>query len=78
VAEYAQASTARVTLSHDGRYLTFTVQDNGNGFDPATASMGTGLHGIADRCAALGGNVTIDSALGGGTRVTGRIPAHAT
>jgi signal transduction histidine kinase len=78
VAKYAQASGARVSLGHGGGCLTFTVQDDGKGFDPAAASMGTGMHGMADRCAALGGDFEIDSAPGRGTRVTGRIPATAT
>ena len=75
-AKYAQASGAHVSIGYGGQFLTFTVQDDGKGFDPATASMGSGIHGIADRCAALGGDVEIDSAPGRGTQVTGRIPAH--
>jgi signal transduction histidine kinase len=37
--------------------------------------MGTGLQGITDRLAALGGTVGITSAPGHGTQVTGRVPA---
>jgi len=74
-AKYAQASAARVTLCHDGQYLMFTVADDGTGFDPATTPMGTGLQGITDRLAALGGTVGITSAPGYGTQITGRIPA---
>jgi signal transduction histidine kinase len=77
VAKYAQASAAQVTLCHDGQYLTFTVTDDGSGFDQATTAMGTGLQGIADRLAALGGTIDIASAPGHGTRVTGRVPAAA-
>jgi signal transduction histidine kinase len=54
--------------------LTFLVHDDGRGFDPGAASRGTGLQGIADRLAALGGEVTIRSAPGEGTTVTGRLP----
>jgi signal transduction histidine kinase len=74
VAKYAQAQAGRVTLGHDGQDLVFTVEDDGNGFDPATTPMGTGLQGISDRLAALGGSVGIASAPGHGTRVTGRVP----
>ena len=74
-AKYAQASAARVTLCHDGQHLMFTVADDGTGFDPATTPMGTGLQGITDRLAALGGTVGITSAPGYGTQITGRIPA---
>jgi signal transduction histidine kinase len=77
VAKYAQAPAGRVTLGHDGQDLFFTVEDDGNGFDPAATPMGTGLQGISDRLAALGGSVEIASAPGHGTRVTGRVPAAA-
>ena len=73
-AKYAQASAARVTLRPDGRWLAFTVEDDGQGFDPATTSRGTGLEGIADRLGALGGSAGVTSAPGRGTRVTGRVP----
>jgi signal transduction histidine kinase len=75
VAKYAQASAARVTLCHDGRCLAFTVEDDGKGFDEATTPAGSGLQGITDRLAALGGTIDITSAPGHGTRVTGRVPA---
>jgi signal transduction histidine kinase len=77
VAKYAHASAARVTLGQDGPSLVFAVEDDGTGFDPATTPMGTGLQGIADRLAALGGTVEITSAPGHGTRVTGQVPAAA-
>jgi signal transduction histidine kinase len=75
VAKYAQASTARVALGEDGQCLAFTVEDDGAGFDQTTTSMGTGVQGMADRLAALGGTIEITSAPGHGTRVTGRVPA---
>jgi signal transduction histidine kinase len=36
--------------------------------------MGTGVQGMSDRLAALGGDLEIISAPGRGTQVTGRIP----
>ena len=73
-AKYAQARQARVTLGHDGRALTFTVGDDGGGFDQAATPMGTGVQGMADRLAALGGTLRVTSAPGHGTQVTGRVP----
>jgi signal transduction histidine kinase len=74
-AKYAQARQARVTLAHDGRALTFSVGDDGIGFDQAATPMGTGVQGMSDRLAALGGTLRVTSAPGHGTRVTGRVPA---
>ena len=73
-AKYAQAGQARVTLGHDSRALTFTVGDDGRGFDQAATPMGTGVQGMADRLAALGGTLRVTSAPGHGTQVTGRVP----
>ncbi|HEX6400473.1 MAG TPA: sensor histidine kinase, partial [Actinomycetota bacterium] len=74
VAKYAEASSARVRLAQANGTLTFEVEDDGVGFDPATAPRGSGLQGIADRLAALGGEVTIRSAPGDGTTVVGTLP----
>ena len=77
VAKYAAASEAKVTLYHDGQELAFTVVDDGNGFDQTTTRMGSGVQGICDRIAALGGTVQITSEPGQGTRLYGRVPATA-
>jgi len=74
VAKYAEATKATVRLAQTNGSLTFEVSDDGVGFDPAAASRGSGLQGIADRLAALGGEVTIRSAPGDGTTVAGRLP----
>jgi signal transduction histidine kinase len=74
VAKYAKAPGARVTVRQDGGWLAFTVEDDGKGFDQATTPMGSGVQGMADRMAALGGTLEICSTPGQGTTVTGRIP----
>ena len=73
-AKYARASRATVALSCPGSHLEFTVTDDGTGFDTATASHGTGLQGMADRLAAAGGTLRINSAPGNGTTISGRLP----
>jgi signal transduction histidine kinase len=73
-AKYARASRVDVALSCPGGHLEFTVTDDGTGFDTATASQGTGLQGMADRLAAAGGTLRIDSSPGQGTSVSGRLP----
>jgi signal transduction histidine kinase len=74
VAKYAEATEAELVLSNGGGVLQFQVRDDGVGFDPASTGYGTGLQGIADRLAALDGSIDIDSAVGVGTTVTGRVP----
>jgi signal transduction histidine kinase len=74
VAKYARASRATVALSCPDRHLGFTVTDDGDGFDPAKATHGTGLQGMADRLAAAGGTLRVDSVPGLGTTVSGRLP----
>jgi signal transduction histidine kinase len=74
VAKYARASRATVALSCPAGQLRFTVTDDGDGFDPAKATHGTGLQGMADRLAAVGGTLRVDSAPGSGTTVSGTLP----
>jgi len=73
-AKYARASQAAVALSCPGSHLEFTVSDDGTGFDTAKAPYGTGLQGMADRLAAAGGTLRINSAPGNGTTISGRLP----
>jgi signal transduction histidine kinase len=75
VAKYADATHARITLSSGSGGLRFSVADDGRGFDPASTDHGTGLQGIADRLAAIGGTLTVTSTPGHGTMVSGVVPA---
>jgi signal transduction histidine kinase len=73
IAKYANARSARIHLErHDG-HLSFSVDDDGDGFDPTTA-RGSGLTNMRDRVEALGGALEVTSAPGAGTTVHGRIP----
>jgi signal transduction histidine kinase len=74
VSKYANASSAVVRLEVDGPWLTFGVQDDGAGFDPAKTRLGTGLQGMSDRLEALGGGLEIRSEPGRGTTIAGRVP----
>jgi signal transduction histidine kinase len=75
VAKYAQASHAVVALAASNGDLRFTVADDGAGFDAAGGTYGTGLQGMSDRLAALGGRLMIRSTPGSGTEVEGSVPA---
>jgi signal transduction histidine kinase len=59
---------------YDGR-VGFAVEDDGCGFDVAGTPPGSGLTNLADRVAAVGGTLRIDSWPGEGTRITGDLPA---
>jgi signal transduction histidine kinase len=76
VAKYAEASRAVVRLAKSNGHLTFTVTDDGRGFDPNSNVDGTGLQGMADRLDAIGGTLDVTSAPGSGTTVTGRVPVE--
>jgi signal transduction histidine kinase len=76
VAKYAAASSATVRLAQSNGSLTFEVVDDGRGFDPEAAERGSGLQGIADRLAALGGTLTVRSAPGEGTTIGGSLPVQ--
>jgi signal transduction histidine kinase len=73
--KHAAAAHVHVEVHGDGEGLTVTVSDDGaGGADP---SRGSGLRGLADRVAALGGELTVDSPYGKGTRLVGTLP-HGT
>jgi signal transduction histidine kinase len=75
VAKYAQASRATVAISCPDSHLEFSVTDDGAGFEPAKITHGTGLQGMTDRLAAVGGTLRILTQPGHGTTVSGTLPA---
>jgi signal transduction histidine kinase len=77
ITKYAGASRATVGLACSDGSLRFTVTDDGTGFDAASTRHGTGLQGMADRLAALGGTLDIRSQPGRGTTLTGQLPVTA-
>jgi len=74
VAKYASATAAEVTVQRTDGHVVIDVTDDGvGGADPAG---GSGLAGLADRVAALGGRLEIESPPGGGTVVRAQMPAQ--
>jgi signal transduction histidine kinase len=74
VAKYAEASSTWVRLGTEDGQLTFEVSDDGRGFDATTTPLGSGMQNMADRLAALGGSIEVQSNPGAGTTVRGIIP----
>jgi len=72
--KHAAAHRIVVRLADDGDALEFEVHDDGRGL-PSSTPTGTGLSGMRDRVDAAGGTLTVSGGPGGGTTVTGRIPA---
>jgi PAS domain S-box-containing protein len=81
VARHAQASLARIVLTQHAQQLSLSIQDDGQGFDPATLHArrdGMGLLGMKERATMLGGLMEIVSAPGQGTRLTIVVPIQET
>jgi signal transduction histidine kinase len=72
-----RGASATVRLREENGSVSFSVEDDGAGFDPGTAARGAGLTNLADRVAAVGGTLEIDTHPGRGTRITGAIPPPA-
>ena len=64
----------RLELDTDTGRLRFTVADQGPGFEMAATPAGGGLQNMADRIGAVGGDLTVRTEPGTGTRVTGWVP----
>lgn len=78
IARHASATSCRVYVQRLPATVVMTVEDDGQGFDPAAvrarADVGLGLIGIRERVADARGTFTIDSAPGRGTRLTVELP----
>ncbi|HEU4919564.1 MAG TPA: histidine kinase [Candidatus Limnocylindrales bacterium] len=71
-AKHASATRVGVDAIDDGSVLRVEIADDGVG--GADRAGGTGIDGLHDRVAALGGRLTIDSPPGQGTLVVAEIP----
>src|SRR5262249_39667642 len=66
---------ARITVQEEAGALLFSVADDGAGFDMASgAQRGHSFINMSDRVGAIGGSISVESAPGKGTRISGRIP----
>jgi PAS domain S-box-containing protein len=72
VAKHAAATTARVSVYHDGDVVRCEVTDDGRG--GADVGAGTGILGLRDRAEAAGGTLSVVSPPGQGTVVSATLP----
>jgi signal transduction histidine kinase len=71
-ARYARASEVTIEIAtRDGRLDIAISDDGGGGADPA---RGSGLQGLVDRLATVGGTLAVDSVDGEGTSLRASIP----
>jgi len=74
--KHSHGSEVRVNVGYDGATLTVEIADDGIGGAAigGRAGSGSGLRGLADRVEALGGQFTVSSPPGRGTRLRAEIP----
>jgi PAS domain S-box-containing protein len=73
VAKHAQAERSAVTVGVEDRSLRVQVRDDGVG---GARPEGSGLLGLGDRLAALGGHFSVQGPPDGGTLIVADIPIH--
>jgi two-component system NarL family sensor kinase len=75
VARHADASHASVHLVHEPQRVRLRIEDDGIGFEPSVVPTGRfGLVGMSERARLLGGTLTVESSLDGGTAVEVVVP----
>ena len=73
VAKHASASRIDIRVWQVGHTVSVSIADDGRGGADPT---GSGLRGLADRVAAVGGSFSLQSPPGRGTTITARIPGE--
>ncbi|MBI2863773.1 MAG: sensor histidine kinase [Chloroflexi bacterium] len=77
VRKHSRATEALIKIRRDGGWLSITVEDNGRGFS-LTEGQGDdshlGLQIMRERAELVGGELRIETATGGGTAITVRLP----
>jgi signal transduction histidine kinase len=68
--KHGQADRVGISLARENGHLTVEVRDDGVG----GARAGSGLAGLADRVAAAGGELRVDSPANAGTRLEAVLP----
>jgi signal transduction histidine kinase len=67
--QHADPSLISVELSGDGSSLRLAVADDGDGFDEGRPATGLGLSGMHERVEEVGGELSLSTAPGRGTRI---------
>jgi len=72
ILKHADANTVNINISynHNKSEFTFSIMDDGRGFDINTKAKGIGLQTMKDRAQGINAKLNLESELGKGTRIT--------
>jgi signal transduction histidine kinase len=77
VVKHAQASRVSVFLTRNDGRIKAVIEDDGAGFDPATATGGgIGLVGMRERIELLDGSLAVESSASSGTTIAVEVPVR--
>lgn len=71
--KYSNSATVVVTVAKKKHVFLLTIEDVGVGFDNSQASQGLGLLSMEERVNLVGGELTLRSVLGSGTKILVKI-----
>jgi two-component system, NarL family, sensor histidine kinase UhpB len=74
-AKYSNCTKVEIKLLPEGNNIQLQIADDGIGFEINTTKASNGLKNMRARAAALGGRLSIQSIIGGGTNLQMNIPA---
>jgi signal transduction histidine kinase len=77
IVRHSGATSVIIDVSQENGGFLLHVNDNGRGFQPEAAGLGSGLASLRRRAAILGGSLEIESTPGKGTRATLTLKNHA-
>ncbi|MFB3162021.1 PAS domain-containing protein [Neobacillus sp. 179-J 1A1 HS] len=75
IRKYAEVSDAAVTIREIDEVVRVMIEDKGRGFELDSESRGVGLFSMDERARAVGGELTINSTPGKGTRIILEVPS---
>ena len=76
VVKHGRARRVSILLARNDGVVKALVEDDGQGFDPAEPTGGSGLVGMRERLALLGGRLAVESAPDRGTTVAAEVPVR--
>jgi signal transduction histidine kinase len=74
IVKHAQASTVHVDVAATPGKVSIAISDDGVGFSTQAKTSGYGLAGMRERIYLVGGTLTLDSSVAGGTTVRADLP----